>query len=95
MNGKVEIANLWMKAAKLTINAAKSSALVTTPRAKTASQKPKFFGDGRPIAVNSTVKYFGLRIDKKLKFDIHLKYVQRKIVCSVGALNKLKCYFPK
>ena len=32
---------------------------------------------------------------KNLNFDIHLKFVERKIVCAVGILNKLKCYFPK
>ena len=34
-------------------------------------------------------------MDKNLKFDIHLKFVERKIACAVGILNKLKCYFPK
>ena len=46
MNREVEIANLWMKVNKLTINAATSSALDITPEAKTASQKPKIFCDG-------------------------------------------------
>ena len=41
MNREVEIAYLWMKANKLTINAAKSSALVITAGAKTATQKTK------------------------------------------------------
>ena len=58
MNREVVIANLWMKANTLTINAAKSSALVVTPGAKTATQKPKVLCDGLPIAVNSNVKYF-------------------------------------
>ena len=46
MNREVEIANLWMKVNKLTINAAKFSALDIIPGAKTASQKPKIFCDG-------------------------------------------------
>ena len=95
MNREIEIANLWLKANKLTINAAKSSALVITPGAKTATQKPKMLCDGLPTAVNSNVKYLGLWIDKNLKFDIHLKLVERKIACAVGILNKLKCSFPK
>ena len=37
----------------------------------------------------------GLWIDENLKFDIHLKFVERKIACAVGILNKLKCSFPK
>ena len=95
MNREVEIANRWMKANKLTINATISSALVITPEAKTATQKPKIVRGGLPIAVNSNVKYLGLWIDENLKFDIHLKFVERKIACAVGILNKLKCYFPK
>ena len=49
-----------MKANKLAINAAKSSVLVITPGAKTALQTLKVLCDGRPIAVNSNVKYLGL-----------------------------------
>ena len=95
MNRKVEIANRWMTANKLTINATKSSALLITPGAKTATQTPKIVCDGLPIAVNSNVKYLVLWIDENLKFDIHLKFVERKIACAVGMFNKLKCYFPK
>ena len=83
MNHEVEIANLWMKTNKLTINAAKSCALIITPGAKTATQKTKILCDGLPIAVNSNVKYLGLWIDKNLKFDIHPKFVERKIACTV------------
>ena len=95
MNREVEIANRWMLANKLTINATKSSALVITPGAMTATQKPKILCDGLPIAVNSNVKYLGLWIDENLKFDIHLKLVERKIASAVGILHKFKCYFPK
>ena len=66
-----------------------------TQGAKTATQKPKTFRDGRPIAVNSNVKYLGLWIDENLNFDIYLKFVKRKIAYAVGILNKLKCCFPK
>ena len=62
---------------------------------KTAAQKPKIQCDGRPIAVNSNVKYLGLWIDDNLNFDIHLKFVECKIAYAVGILNKLKCYFSK
>ena len=95
MNRKVETANCGVKANKLTIHAAKSSALVETPGAKTATQKPKILCNSLSIAVNSNVKHLGLWIDKNLKFDIHLKFVERKIACAVGILNKLKCYFSK
>ena len=50
--------------------------------------------DGLPTAVNSNIKNSGIWIDENLQFDIHLKFVERKIACAVGILNKLKCYFP-
>ena len=84
-----------MSANKLTINTTKSSALVITPGAKTATQKSKILCDDLPIAVNSDVKYLGLWINENLKFDIHLKFVERKIACAVDILNKLECYFLK
>ena len=94
MNREVEIANRWMLANKLTINATKSSAFVITSGAKTAPQKPKILCDDLLVAVNSNVKYLGLWIDENLKFDIHLKFVESKVACAVGILNELKCYFP-
>ena len=95
MNREVEKAHLWMKANKLTINPDKSSALVISPGAKTKSQKPEVLCDGRKIAVNKTVKYLGLWIDENLKFDTHIKSVERKIACAVGILCKLKWYLPQ
>ena len=95
MNCKVKIANLWMEANKLTINAAKSSALVKTPGTKTATQKPKVYYCGPPTAVTTNVWYLGLRIDENLKFNIHLKFVVRKIACTVGILNIFEMLFPQ
>ena len=152
-----------MNANKLTISVAKSSALVVTPEAKTASQKTKNICDDCLITVNSTssgnafvsgagglrfeswlvksdtvlqttchrcdislkeavlprrndaemgpanslhayseynerfdLKFLGLWIDDNdnLKFVICLKFVERKIACAVGMLNKFKRYFP-
>ena len=62
---------------------------------KTATQKLNILCEGHPIAVNSNLKYLGLWIDNNLNFDIHLKFVERKIAYAVGIFNKLKCYFPK
>ena len=45
MNREVEIGNRRMKANTLIINTTKSSALVITPGAKTATQKPKILCD--------------------------------------------------
>ena len=84
-----------MKAIKLTINSAKSSALVIIPGAKTATQKLKILCDGLPIAVNSNIKYLGLWIDENLKFDIHLKFVERKIASAVGYLINLNAISPR
>ena len=95
INREVKIANRWMLAYKLTINATKFSALVITPGAKTATQKPKILCDDLPIAVNSNVKCLGPWIDENFKFEIHLKLVERKIACAVGILNKLKMLFPQ
>ena len=64
-----------MKANKLTIKDAKSNAIFLTPGAKTATQTPKILCDGRPITVNSNVKYLRLWIEENLKFDNHVRFV--------------------
>ena len=45
--------------------------------------------------VPSSVKYLGVTIDNKLKFDEHIKFVERKIACTVDIMCKLKAFFPK
>jgi len=32
---------------------------------------------------------------KKINFEAHVTYIERKITCDVGILTKLKYYFPK
>ena len=51
VNCKVKIAYFWMNANELTINATNSSALVITPGAKTATQKPEILCCGCLIDV--------------------------------------------
>ena len=65
-----------------------TNALVKTAGAKTTHKNKKSYG--RLLAVNCTVKYLGLWIDENPNFDIHLKFVERKIACAVGIISKLQ-----
>ena len=91
MNCEVEIANLWINANMLTINAEKSSALVINPGAKTVTQKPKIVWVSHMIAVNTVVPLntWDYGLTKTLNLTSQLKFVERKIAWTVGIINCL------
>ena len=94
LNQAIEKASNWMKANKLTINAAKSNIMIINSTTKNETQYLDVRHEGQLIERTQNVKYLGLRIDDKLKFNVHIKNIERKIACAVGILYKLSSFFP-
>ena len=94
LNQAIEKASNWMKANKLTINAAKSNIMIINSTTKNETQYLDVRHEGQLIEQTQNVKYLGLWIDDKLKFNVHIKNIERKIACAVGILCKLNSFFP-
>ena len=94
LNQAIEKASNWMKANKLTINAAKSNIMIINSSTKNKTQYLDVRHEGQLIEQTQNVKYLGLWIDDKLKFNVHIKNIERKIACAVGILYKLNSFFP-
>jgi len=84
-----------MTANKLTINAAKTHAMVFSPNINNSNENISLSGNGCPITIQKTVKYLGFPIDNKLDFPQHIKAIEKKVACATGIVCKLKYYLPK
>lgn len=49
---------------------------------------------GRPIPISSEIELLGVTLDDKLKFDLHVAAICRKVAGQVNALNRLKNILP-
>jgi hypothetical protein len=61
VNGTLEAIRLWSQRAKLTLNTAKTQALLVSTNVK----PPKITLGGIRIKIKPTIKYLGVIIDKK------------------------------
>ena len=86
---------MWINANKLTVNAAKSYALIICPNAKTASPILNISYNHSPIKIVNTAKYLGIIIDNKLHFKQRTASLESKLSRCSSILNKTKSFLPK
>jgi ribonuclease HI len=67
---------IWAKKVKLEVNTSKSAALLITRNKKFNS--PKIVMNGEEIKLQDNIKYLGVCIDQKLKWNKHIDYVTEK-----------------
>ena len=82
----------WANANKLSINIDKTNFSFVTNRPY--PNFPIVYLNQRALTHKSEVKFLGVILDEKLKFDKHVKYVRNKISKSIGIINNLKEYVP-
>ena len=87
-----ELANVrkLTQANKITVNPQKPSSLVIPPKTTNNTCDVEIGFDNSIIALQDSVKYLGITIDSGLKFNLHIKALESKIVRSIGAISKLK-----
>ena len=84
----------WIVANKLTLNAAKFSAITIKPKLDSPPVEMNLSCAAGSIEVVSSAKYLGVFIDDKLNFQEHIKHLEKKVSRSVGILSKPKNYQP-
>jgi len=85
----------WLIANKLTLNTAKSKAIIISPKLNSPTIEMDI---NCPLGIIKSVKsakYLGVTLDEKLNFMSHIKTLEPKIARSVGILSKLKYYLPE
>ena len=94
LNYELAKINSWIVANKLTLNAAKSSAIIIKPTLHSSPVEMNLSCAAESIKVASSDKYLGVFIDDKLSFQEHTKHLEKKVSRSVEILSKLKNYLP-
>ena len=95
LNLKLNKVSAWMSANKLTLNPAKSKALITNPKLTSTTPKPEITGINGSILSTTKAKYLRVIIDDKLNFSEHVKLIETKVARAVGILGKLNYYIPQ
>ena len=83
----------WMIANRLSINAEKTEALLTTLN-KNADNDIRVSLDNNMITCKESVKYLGIHIDNNLKFKTNCNNVLNKISKNTGILFRIKHFIP-
>ena len=87
-----EISN-WFKANKLSLNAKKTKFIVFTGKQRNLHGLILKIDDEIISEVECT-KFLGVYIDKQLKWEMHIKYVEKKLASALYVFNSLKHYLP-
>ena len=94
LNSELAKVSSWIVANKLTLNAAKPSAIIIKPKLHSPPIEINLSSATGSIKVVSSVNYLGVLIADKLNFQEHIKHLEKKFSRSVGILSKLKNYLP-
>ena len=78
----------WANSNKLSINVDKTNFLFITNRS--FSNIPILYLNNQILSRQTKVKFLGVILDEKLKFNFHVKYIQNKISKSTGIINRIK-----
>ena len=80
----------WFAANKLSLNVSKTNYMLFTNQDTNHIQLPNVVLSGQQIVETSSAKFLGIYIDNKLKWDIHINHIKRKLSSSAFAINKAK-----
>ena len=89
VNEEMNKINTWLQCNKLTLNFSKSSFLVI---GKKSNQTKSFIINinGNDIQQSNSIKYLGITLDNKLKWDIHIANLKKSLSRVVGMTYKLR-----
>ena len=92
-NTGLQLFHNWSLSNRLTVNLSKTSCLLFTNR-NLQENSFNIVCCNEVLKFNEYIKYLGVFIDKKLKFDIHIRKICLKISKSIGILFKAKNFVP-
>lgn len=83
----------WCCANRLSVNVAKTNVMLFSNTLKPSDVSEVYMNNVK-IQYASSVRFLGLIIDDKLKFNLHINNIAQKISKNAGVLYKLKQYVP-
>ena len=94
MNQDLNNLSDWLRANKLSLNIKKTEVLLFVPPSKKPNFKYKLKLDGVKLRAIDSVKYLGLQLDDKLKWNSHISQLKLKLSRAIGILSKLRNKVP-
>lgn len=86
LNEEMEKVDIYLKMNKLKLNTNKTKAMIINGRVD-----EDIYISGVTIEKVKEIKYLGILLDDKLKFDVHINYICKKIVKKVAFLRRIRC----
>ena len=80
----------WFRANKLSLNISKTNYILLSNTDKQRLNLPEIKLANQVISKAESVKFLGIYIDEKLKWDTHINIVKKRITKSFFAINKAK-----
>ena len=93
INSELEKIVSWTNSNKLVINTNKTMCILTSNRKFSCNVDSPYLNN-QNLDFQDSVKFLGVTVDKKLKFNPHIISVCRKVSRSIGIMYKLKPYVP-
>ena len=92
-NSGLDLFHEWCCSNRLSINVSKTNAMLIS-NIHALTDVSNVFLNGNQINYTSSVRFLGLDIDDKLKFNFHINNIASKISRNAGILYKLRQYVP-
>ena len=89
LNSELNKASAWMLANKLTLNPAKSNALIINPKLTSTTPKLEITCPNGSVLSTTKAKYLGVIVDDKSNFSEHVKLIETKVAQAVGILSEV------
>ena len=94
VNSALSCLSEWLRANKISLNAAKTEAILFRGVRKSVSYDINLVLDNTKLKLSSSVKYLGIRLDQHLSWSVHLDFLATKLRTANGVLSKLRYYIP-
>lgn len=93
LNKELDAVNVWLKVNKLSLNVAKTKAMVFhTPQRNVSI--PDLYIENSKIDFVDHFNFLGIIIDKHLNWNNHTEMIAKKISKTIGVMNRLKHSLP-
>ena len=93
-NNELNLFKNWSDSNRLTINADKTNCMLISNHNDSLPENCIRLHD-QPLGMVENIKFLGVQIDHKLKFNLHIDYICSKISKSIGILFRLRDFVPK
>ena len=92
VNSELSLVDRWLKVNRLSLNIKKTKFMMITNNVTSRAFRVKM--RNRRIKSTNSIKFLGVMLDNKLRFDHHIAYITGKISRAIGVMNSVNHLIP-